>query len=103
LATSSDWGHGGLSGFAPLLLNKHTTLSDWSERLSNQSAAAPLRTTAAGTASTRPFIGSSARLFYMNQGANYAFLPMFHLLGFVANHKDVTKHKQVHICGTFLK
>lgn len=74
-ATGSDWGHGCLGGFTPLLLNKHTKLSDWSGGLSNQRAAEPLRTTAAGSASTRPFIGSSARLFYMNQRANYAFLP----------------------------
>lgn len=94
-ATGSDWGHGCLSGFTPLLLNKHTGPSDWSGSSSNQRAADPLRTTAAGSASTRSFIGSSARLFYMNQRANYAFLPMFPLLGFVISHKDVTKHEPV--------
>ncbi len=92
-ATGSDWGHGCLSGFAPLLLSKHTKLSHWSPGLSNQGAADPLRTTAAGSASTRSFIGSKARLFYMNQRANYAFLPMFPLLGFVISHKDVTKYE----------
>lgn len=94
-ATGSDWGHGYPSGFTPLLLNKHTKRSDWSGGLSNHGAADPLRTTAAGSASTRSFIGSSARLFYMNQRANYAFLPMFPLLGFVIRHKDVTKHEAV--------
>lgn len=94
-ATGSDWGHGCLSGFTPLLLSKHTELPDWSGGLSNQGAADPLRTTAAGSASTRSFIGSSARLFYMNQRANYAFLPMFPLLGFVISHKDRTKHEPV--------
>lgn len=92
-ATGSDWGHGCLRGFTPVLLNKHTGLSHWSGTLSNHRAADPLRTTAAGSASTRSFIGSSARLFYMNQRANYALVPMFPLLGFVINHKGVTKHK----------
>lgn len=93
-ATGSDRGHGCLSGFTPLLLNKHTALSDWSRRLSNQSAADLLRTTAAGSASTRSFIGSSARLFYMNQRANHAFLPMFPQFVFFrgSRHKCVTKH-----------
>lgn len=96
-ATGSDWGHGCccLSGFTPLLLNKHTKCSDWLRGLSNQRAEEPLRTTSAGSASTRSFIGSSARLFYMNQRANYAFVPMFPLLGFVISHKDGTKHEPV--------
>lgn len=92
-ATSSDWGHGILSGFTPLLLCKHTERSDWIGRLANQSAADPFRTTAAGSASTRSFIGSPTRLFYMNQRANYASLPMFPLFDFVIRHKDVTKHE----------
>lgn len=92
-ASSSGLVHGCLSWFTPLLLIKHTTLSDWSDKLTNQSAAAPLRTTAAGSASTRSFIGSSARLFYMNQRANYALLAMFPLLGFVICLKDTTKRE----------
>lgn len=76
-ATGSDWGHGCLTGFTPLLLYKHTQLSDWSAMPSNQDPAYPLRTTAADSASTRSFIGSSARIFYMNQRANYAFFPWF--------------------------
>lgn len=94
-ATGSDWGHGCLTGFTPLLLNKHTEPSDWSGGASNQGAADPLRTTAAGSASTRSFIGSPARLFYMNQRANYAFVPVFPLLGFVTSHKDGTEHEPV--------
>lgn len=94
-ATGSDWGHGCLSGFTPLLLNKHTSCADWLGRLSNQRATNPFRTTAAGSASTRSFIGSPARLFYMNQRANDALLPVFPLLGFVIIHKDVLKHEPV--------
>lgn len=94
-ATGSDWGHGCLSGFTPLLLNKHTEPCDWWGTASNQLAAPPLRTTAAGSASTRSFIGSSARLFYMNQRANYAFLSVFPLPGFVVRRKDVTKQEPV--------
>lgn len=94
-ATGSDWGHGCLGGFTPLLLNKHRKRSDWSRGASNQRAADPLRTTAAGSASTSSFIGSSARLFYMNQRANYAFLPVLPLPGFVTSHKDATEHEPV--------
>lgn len=95
LASGSVWGHGCLSRFTPLLLNKHTELSDWSGKPSNQSAPDPLRTTAAGSASARPFIGSPALLFYMNQRANYAFFFMFPLLGFITNHKNETKSEPV--------
>lgn len=92
-ATGSDSGHGCLNGFTPELLSKHIRPSDWSARLSNHSSAQPFRTTAAGSASARSFIGSPARLFYMNQRANDAFLPRSPPLGFVATYKNVTKHE----------
>lgn len=64
-----------------MLLNKHRGLSHWSAPLANHRAAEPIRTTAAGSASARSFIGSSARLFYMNQRANNAFVPVSPPLG----------------------
>lgn len=92
-ATGLDRGHGSLSGFTPLLLCKHSEPSDWSGAPSNQRPPEPLRTIAAGSASARSFIGSPARIFYMNQRASYAFFPVVPPLppGFVANYKDVTK------------
>lgn len=76
-ATGLDRGHGSLRGFTPLLLCKHTEPSDWSGTPSNQRPPCPLRTIAAGSASARSFIGSSARIFYMNQRASYAFFLCF--------------------------
>lgn len=76
-ATGLDRGHGSLSGFTPLLLCKHTEPSDWTAFPTNQRPPYPLRTIAAGSASARSFIGSSARIFYMNQRASYAFFPWF--------------------------
>lgn len=76
-ATGLDRGHGSLSGFTPLLLCKHSEPSDWSGTPSNQRPPEPLRTIAAGSASARSFIGSPARIFYMNQRASYAFFPWF--------------------------
>lgn len=76
-ATGLDRGHGSLSGLTPLLLCKHSEPSDWSGAPSNQRPPEPLRTIAAGSASARSFIGSPARIFYMNQRASYAFFPSF--------------------------
>lgn len=93
-ATGSYRGHGSVGGFTPLPLCKHREPSDWSVPPSNQRAPCPLRTTAAGSASARAFIGSSARIFYMNQRASCAFFPSPPLpAGFVVNYKDVTKSK----------
>lgn len=74
-ATSSGWGHGCLSGFYSSAAEQtHKAL--WLARKAIQSeSCSRLRTTAAGSASTRSFIGSSAPLFYMNQRANNAFSP----------------------------
>lgn len=76
-ATGSDRGHGSLGGFSPLLLCKHSEPPDWSGTPSNQEPPSPLRSSAAGSASARSFIGSSAPIFYMNQPASYAFFPCF--------------------------
>lgn len=94
-ATGSDRGHGSVGGFTPLPLCKHTEPPDWTATPTNQRPPCPLRTTAAGSASARSFIGSSARIFYMNQRASCAFSPCPPPLpaGFVVNCKDVTKSK----------